>query len=182
MNEKTEAHIVDANKPAISAAAIERFWKFVDKNGPTQPHCPELGPCWIWRGYLNNGGYGSWVADCATMKKLLTHRVAWRLAHGKWPEPCALHKCDNRACVNPEHLFEGTLAENCHDRHRKGRTINGSVSGERNAQSKLTEEQVREIRRCCEHGESCLVLAPRFGVSPVLIRLIARRKAWKHVA
>lgn len=164
----------------MNAGAIARFWGFVAKNGPIPKQSSDLGPCWVWGGYLNPGGYGQWRVAGGT-KKLLAHRVAWFLAHGKWPEPCALHKCDNRACVNPRHLFEGTVADNCHDRHRKGRTITGASPGERNGCHKLKTDQVLEIRRRADH-ESCIKLGAEFSVSPVLIRLIARRKAWKHVA
>jgi HNH endonuclease len=78
-----------------------------------------VGPCLIWGGYKNPKGYGRrryrgrfWMA----------HRVAWVEAHGEIPEGMyVLHHCDNPPCINIEHLFLGTLADNNHDRDRKGR-------------------------------------------------------------
>lgn len=91
---------------------IERFWSKVDKRGPDE--------CWPWTGGKFWDGYG-WFSVAGAKKK--AHRVSFFLQHGRWPEPCCLHRCDNPGCVNPVHLFEGTHTDNMRDRERKGRGV-----------------------------------------------------------
>ncbi len=102
----------------------ERFVRFVNTNGPTPEHCPALGPCHVWTGSVDRHGYGQIQADG---RLIGAHRVAFFLAHGRWPEPCALHKCDGGeiGCVRADHLVEGTFADNTADMVRKGRGRGG---------------------------------------------------------
>lgn len=76
--------------------------------------------CWIWKGFKNKLGYGDFSVACGIHQP--AHRVSWLIHYGDMNNLFVLHKCDNPSCVNPEHLFLGTQSENCHDRHRKGRT------------------------------------------------------------
>lgn len=89
-----------------------RFWRHVEKTGG----------CWNWTAARNRKGYGTFTMP-GKMRHVptLAHRVSWFLTHGKWPEPCALHRCDNPRCVRPDHLFEGTKADNNADMRAKGR-------------------------------------------------------------
>jgi len=105
----------------------DRFWEKVNKDGPVPPHRPELGPCWLWTASVDVSGYGQLEVQELGMP---THasRVAFFLAEGRWPEPQALHHCDNPPCVKavadelgPAHIFEGTQACNVADMHAKGR-------------------------------------------------------------
>jgi hypothetical protein len=100
----------------MTGSLAERFWKRVNKRGPIIK--TRLGRCWLWTGSSKNGRYGNLWFDG---KLVLTHRIAWFLETGKWPEPFSLHKCDNTLCVRFTHLFEGTQKDNAEDRDRKGR-------------------------------------------------------------
>jgi len=101
----------------------ERFWEKVNKEGPIPTHCPELGQCWLWTGGQDGRGRGSlWVYEENT--KCKAPRVAWFIETGKWPNPMALHKCDNGLCVRFSHLFEGTQSDNMRDCAEKGRLKN----------------------------------------------------------
>ena len=79
--------------------------------------------CVIWTGVLNNKGYG--VLKIGAEKRINAHRASWILHNGDIPsDMCVLHKCDNRACFNVDHLFLGTKGDNNKDRHMKGRSRN----------------------------------------------------------
>lgn len=139
-----------------------RFWSKVDRNGPEVR--PGLGPCWLWTGHTEGGRGRLWVGSAAEGGMKLAPRVSWFLTHGRWPEPCALHKCDEPRCVRPDHLFEGTVIENNHDRDRKGRQR--VPRGSANPNAKLHELAVSELRR--RHrvgGISISALAREFGIS-----------------
>lgn len=90
---------------------------------------------------------------------------------------CVLHRCDNRKCCNPAHLFTGSVADNQHDMKAKGR----SNRGERNGNAKLVPEQVREIRRLAAAGASDLQIATRFSIGRAAVLKIRRRQRWQHL-
>jgi HNH endonuclease len=103
------------------------------------------------------------------------HRVSWMIHRGQIPNGiCVLHKCDTPCCVNPDHLFLGTRTDNQKDMVRKGR----SCVGEKQGRSKLTKDQVVEIRKS---SESPTKIARRYGVHPTHIGAIRRGLFWKHV-
>lgn len=140
----------------------------------------KLGPndCWLWTGATTgrtarykHGSIGL-PRSRATAK---ASRVSWELAFGPIPEgACVLHKCDNPLCVNPEHLFLGTHAENMDDMRRKGRSTHGVKS----ARAKLSAEQVREIRNTPVSNK---IMADRFGVANITVSQIRKGKGWPEV-
>lgn len=134
-------------------------------------------PCIEWTGARIPEGYGQkW--NPRTKKAELAHRLAWEKANGPIPAGMFVcHKCDNPPCVNPEHLFLGTPKDNMADKCRKGR----QPRGETHPRAKLTERDVREIRRADGHGSSQRELARLYGVSPRSIQFIIQRRTWTHV-
>jgi len=138
--------------------------------------CPETG-CHIWTGPVSRadgGGYGQLSANHSPR---LAHRAIYEYYTGrKLDTTVALcHKCDNRVCVNPAHLFEGTLADNVEDMVKKGRQAKGTENGG----NKLTEAQVLEIRRLLkETNLKQIEISNRFNVNRSTIYLIATGKKW----
>jgi hypothetical protein len=109
---------------------------------------------------------------------LLAHRVAWELVNGPIPDGlCVLHKCDTPLCVNVEHLFLGTNAENSADMEDKGRQAKGSANGF----AKLTESDIPGIRRLLAAGVVQSEIGRRYGVGHWEISKIKTGKLWKHV-
>lgn len=167
----------------------ERFWAKVNRDGPDLG----LGPCWVWTGTTDEKGYGRFYLN--HRQRILAHRFSFLVSKGVLEEDgsyhgtCVLHRCDNPACVNPEHLRAGTNKENVEDRVVKGRCARGeraglrkhperAARGERNGSAKLTLEQVCAIRSRRESGEGVVVLAKEFGVSKQLISAICTNKVW----
>lgn len=152
--------------PDIDDQRIKQFWVKVDKSGD----------CWIWKGALNHDGYGyfyTWGRD----KWQLSHRLSYFLAYGDLPAGLIVaHKCDNRACCNPDHLFLTDHAGNIKDACDKGRSA--SLTGYNCGNSKLTWREVCEIRMC----SGCVSrseLSDIYGVAYETITAIWERKTWK---
>lgn len=94
-----------------------RFWSYVNKNGPEV--YSDIGQCWLWKGKPNNSGYGGFGIN---NEKWVAHRYSYYKFNGVHPgKKCVLHLCDNRICVNPEHLRLGTYQDNNDDMWSKGR-------------------------------------------------------------
>jgi hypothetical protein len=154
----------------------QRFWDKVDKSGPIMPHMTT--PCWVWIGCIHKNGYGNfWLSRGAR----ITSRVSWIIHFGQIPDKLFVcHKCDNRACVNPEHLFLGTNSDNMADMKTKDRQP--KFYGEEHNRSKLTSSQVIEIRHLYSTGDcSFNKLARMFNVAKGNIVFIVKRKTWDHI-
>lgn len=131
--------------------------------------------CWPWYGPLTNDGYG-----LARIKGKIfrAHRLVYQSLIGPIPDGLYVcHLCDNRACVNPQHLFLGTPLDNMRDKQRKGRAWH--PRGEQSSAAKITEDDVRTIRAA--RFTPISELARRYGISRNQVFTIRRREAWKHV-
>jgi HNH endonuclease len=160
----------------------ERFWAKVDKNGPVPAHRPELGPCWIWTAGLGNG-YGKILARKQNGKGRFidAHRASYLLNIGPIPDgELVCHKCDNKRCVRPDHLFPGTYGDNFRDCIAKGRGNQGRP-GEQNSHAVLTAEDVIRIRELRAAGWNLKQLAAEFPVTVSAISRAYLGKSWKHL-
>lgn len=132
--------------------------------------------CWLWTEKHDKDGYGKTWWNGKTER---SHRVAWMYPDYSIPnEMFILHSCDNPICCNPKHLFIGTALDNNRDRERKGR--GNQLKGEQHHMHKLTEDQVRDIRRrYFMSNVSYSQLAHEYGVTPSNICMIVKNKTWQ---
>ena len=122
-------------------------------------------------------GYGQFNARNGRI--MTAHRFSYQLHKGEIPDGLFVcHTCDNRACVNPDHLWLGTCAENLADMRRKGRAVIADRKGEANGQCKITEGDAMLIR---SSAESLSILAKRFGLTRTAISNIKNGKSWRHL-
>lgn len=145
--------------------------------------------CWEWQGARNTSGYGTlkWEG-----KRVQAHRVAYFLTHGGIKlmtgfrdigkaaryRRFVLHRCDNKACCNPAHLFLGSMGTNLKDAYDKGRKV--QPRGAAHANAKLSTADVRAIRLCYIRGKVRQVdLAAHYRVSQRVISLVVRGETYK---
>ena len=140
----------------------------------------EATGCLVWSGARFQNGYGAFKLG---RQERRAHRVAWALAHGEIPAGMlVLHACDNRACVEPSHLFLGTHHDNMADMVAKGRAARGISNGAaRRATTRLTAADVRRIRLYLRDGLSQGEVAMMFGTSQSNVSYIHRGINWAHV-
>lgn len=141
--------------------------------------------CWEWQRGIAKNGYGCFSNSSVAQR---AHRASYLGFKGEIPEGLYVcHHCDNKRCVNPDHLYAGTHADNTRDAQERHRLATGPDKtkgslGGKNCKAKLTSDQVLEIRR--RHGNGSMstsVLANLFDVNRATIGRIVRRKAWTHV-
>ncbi len=164
------------------------FWSKVDKKAPED--------CWNWTAYRNQCGYG--VIGVGGKTTALAHRVAHAFHQNQIssnPADCVLHKCDNPACCNPNHLFVGTQRQNAFDRESKGRGNHNGPNrfwhkkhpekvrrGENIGSAKLNNESVVKIRSMYSTGQWRQIdLAKLFGVNQTIISDVVIRRTWRHI-
>jgi hypothetical protein len=126
----------------------------------------------LFIGALDKDGYG--IASVGGVK-MLAHRAAWLLVGNAVPDgQYVLHRCHNRRCINPDHLYAGTQKQNVQDQFDAGTFVYGENSGS----SILTDELVREIRAS---SESTTHLASKLNVSYHTVWDVRKLRSWKHV-
>ena len=144
----------------------ERFWFRVKKGDG----------CWDWVGSQNGHGYGTFMLNKKPEK---AHRMAYFYTVGDIPDGlCVCHTCDNRLCVNPDHLFAATQGQNLADMKAKNRHPHGS----NHWNSKLTEGDVKVIRDLVSEGMKNSVVARFFEISHTNVGHVVTRNTWPHVA
>jgi len=152
-----------------------RFWSKVDKSSGDDA-------CWNWTAYIGDSGYGQFGVDGKLTK---SHRLAWELVNGNIPPGLwVLHKCDNRKCCNPSHLFLGTPTDNARDMISKGRRRPDiySYPGESHTLHKLTDREVLRIRDLyAAGGTSHTKLANEFHISKSQVKRIIDWESWRHI-
>jgi hypothetical protein len=145
--------------PKIEGTPEQKFWsKVAVTANPSK--------CWNWLASTHTeSGYGQVALNGRQSR---AHRAAWFYAYGKHPSQNLLHSCDNRLCVNPDHLREGTQKENYRDAVDRGRM----------PQIKLSEADVLNIR---SDLRSSTIIGATYGISARHARKVRRRKAWPSV-
>jgi hypothetical protein len=153
---------------ALEKLASERlplFWAKVDRSGE----------CWDWTAALDIGGYGVFNIGARMAR---AHRVSWVLENGPLPEgSTVLHRCDNRRCVRPKHLYLGTMRENVADMDARGRRGHGwhpTRKGQEHQAARLSDETVAAIRAAMAAGGKQRHVAARFGVSHTYVGMLVR--------
>lgn len=136
--------------------------------------------CWIWIGCKDPKGYGRIGTGGRAGKDVFAHRLSYVFHKGEIPQGMLVcHKCDNPACVNPDHLFIGTQFDNMRDCVRKGRLKPFRPIGELAHNTKLSWKDVKEIRASPQRGWGYRIpLAKKYGVSTQIISRIIKNETW----
>ena len=144
---------------------IERFWRHVTKLNDDE--------CWEWQLGLSVTGYGKMKIRPKTMA---THRFSF-VIHNLYSPEMVLHSCDNRKCVNPKHLRAGNHIENMADMTARNR----QATGMRHGFTKITDEQVLELRSMYAAGVKMKAIAIHFGINKGSVANIACGRCWRHL-
>ena len=152
------------------------YSKFVGMDRVHGKYTVSESGCWVWNRKRNEWGYG--VLGIAN-RSTLAHRFVWTEVHGSIPEGYGvLHRCDNPACINPEHLFLGTPADNNADMKAKGR--NRQPKGTAHPRARLKPDDIRRIRSLAGK-RTHISLAEEYKVAESTIWMILHNRIWKSV-
>ncbi len=153
----------------------DRFWLKVGKQNNNE--------CWNWLGAIITSGYGE-LHHTIMNKSKVAHRISYELHFGEIPDGlCCLHTCDNRRCVNPNHLYLGTHSDNMHDMVMKNRHVFVPfANGINNPSNKLTEQHVKEIRFKYRNSViSQIELAKQYSINQSTVWEIVHNKIWRSL-
>src|SRR5262245_48340005 len=163
------------SKSNIYRDRVKAFWHFVDKRKPSE--------CWEWWGSCDAKGYGRLKLNGKSYK---AHRLSYEINVGEIPEGLFIcHRCDNKLCVNPKHLYPGTPQDNTNDTAARGRIYSGDnlwshlrpervLRRERHPRARLTTEIAAEIRKSFDSGINRNQLAAKYGVNWSTINRVVR--------
>lgn len=136
--------------------------------------------CWIWNAGLFSSGYGQFFNG---KNKITAHRYSYILHNGTIENNklVVCHSCDNKKCVNPEHLFLGTQKQNIRDMMSKNRQKFGKHPGQLNGRAKITKKQVDEIRKKYYNEKiSALKLGKEYNISESQTLRIIKKQSWRE--
>jgi hypothetical protein len=138
--------------------------------------------CWLWIGHKVYAGYGAIFCGVTGKGNIPAHRASWMIYKGEIPNKLwVLHKCDNPACVNPEHLFLGTCQDNVADMIKKGRKVSNPPKGEKSNFAKFSNDQIKMIRNLYKSKNILLrEFAQLFNVDAKTIGRIIRKDTYKN--
>lgn len=137
---------------------------------------PGDGGCVLWCGARLKRGYGRVKIDG---RNVMAHRAAWEHVRGAIPtELQVLHRCDNPSCINVDHLFLGTHADNMKDMTAKGRRFQPDNRGRKHGHAKANDDKVRAIRN---DARSLAEMSQEYGLSRSALCNIRSGKTWSHV-
>lgn len=150
------------------AKIVALFWSKVAVGAPDE--------CWPWLASTNGDGYGYFYARG---RRDGAHRAAWEIRNGqRIGKKLACHTCDNPSCCNPAHIYRGTRQDNIRDAIERGQHWTSDQAGEANGNSKLTADDVDQIRSLMARGAAVKAVAESYGVSGATIYAIRSGKAW----